>query len=96
MAKSNKPFVSINSLGPQEKEKLKNAVVAINDSMTRSLSERLFVRDAVAKLTDEIGLDPKMTKKLSKTYFNANFNEEIDNNHSFEELYTHIFLPTTP
>lgn len=90
---SNRNYVSIDSLGPKEKEKLKNSVMAINDSMTRTQAERLFVKDAIEKVVDEVGIDPKLARKLAKTYFKANFNEEVDEHKNFEDLYTNLFPP---
>jgi type IV secretory pathway VirB4 component len=84
----NKPHVSVNSLSQQDKQKLKNAIQEMNDSMTRVAAERDLQKEVLNKVFDDIGLDKKLTRRMAKTYFKANFNEEVDENKTFEELYT--------
>lgn len=91
----NKPHVSVNSLSQQDKQKLKNAIQEMNDSMTRVAAERDLQKEVLNKVFDEIGLDKKITRRMAKVYFKSNFNEEVDENKNFEELYT-VVVKGTP
>lgn len=90
--KQPKNYVSVNSLSPQDKTKVKNVMNSLNDSMTRSAGERLFVKEAISVLSEDTGLDPKLIKKMSKTFYNASFNEENEAHQTFEEIYTAVLL----
>ena len=46
----NKPFVSINSLSDQDKKKVKNAIMELNDSMTRASAERELQKETIANI----------------------------------------------
>lgn len=92
MAK-NKTFVSINSLTPLDRNKLKNAISELNDSMTRVASEQDLQKDVLSTITDELGIDKKLVKKIAKTYYKSSFNHDCEANKSFEEFYT-VLLTT--
>jgi ABC-type microcin C transport system permease subunit YejB len=83
-----KPHVSVNSLSQIDKDKLKGAIREMNDSMTRVAAERELQKEIVTKICDELGLDKKLVKRMAKVYFKANFNDEIEENKTFEDFYT--------
>jgi neutral trehalase len=84
----NKPHVSVNSLSQQDKQKLKNAIDSLNDSMTRAAAERDHQKTVVNDISTELGLDKKLVRRMAKVYFKSNFNEEVEENKSFEEMYS--------
>lgn len=86
----NKPHVSINSLSPEDRKKIKGVIMELNDSMTRIAAERDLQKEAVNNLYDSLGVDKKLIKRLAKAYFKANFNEEIEENSTFEDFYSLI------
>lgn len=86
----NKPHVSLSSLSPEDKKKIKNVVMELNDSMTRAAAERDFQKEAVNNLHDSLGIDKKLVKRMAKVYFKANFSEEVEENNTFEEMYDQI------
>jgi hypothetical protein len=90
----NKPHVSVNSLSAEDKKKVKNAIVGLNDSMTRAAAERDYQKETVNNIAQEVGLDKKVVRRMAKTFYKSNFNEEQDDNKSFEELYTVIVKET--
>lgn len=85
-----KNFVSVNSLSQIDKDKLKGTIKELNDSMTRVAAEKEFQKEAITKICDELGLDKKLVRRMAKVYFRANFNDEIEENKTFEDFYTII------
>lgn len=90
----NKPFVSINSLTDQDKKKLKNAIMELNDSMTRAAAERELQKETINTIFDELGVDKKLVRRMAKAYYKANFNEEVEENNNFQEMYDNIISKT--
>ena len=86
----NKPFVSPNSLSNEEKKKLKNAIYAINDSMTRVAGERELQKEAITEICDELGVDKKLVRKMAKVYFMANYNSVVEEEKNFQDFYDNI------
>jgi ribosome-binding protein aMBF1 (putative translation factor) len=84
---------SINSLTAEEKAELKKTVQDLNDSLTRAAAERELQKEAITALSDKLGIDKKLIRRLAKTYFKANFNEESEENKTFEDFYTMIINP---
>lgn len=85
-----KNFVSVNSLSQIDKDKLKGTIKELNDSMTRVAAEKEFQKEAITKICDELGLDKKLIRRMAKVYFRANFNDEMEENKTFEDFYTII------
>ena len=85
-----KNFVSVNSLSQIDKDKLKGTIKELNDSMTRVAAEKEFQKEAITKICDELGLDKKLVRRMAKVYFRANFNDEMEENKTFEDFYTII------
>lgn len=90
----NKPFVSINSLSDQDKKKVKNAIMELNDSMTRAAAERALQKETIDNLYDQLGVDKKLVRRMAKAYYKANFNEEVEENNNFQEMYDSIISKT--
>lgn len=89
--KHNQQTRSVSSLTPEEKDKLRRLISELNDSMTRIASERQLIKDAIDGFHDQVAVDKKLVRKLAKVYYNANFDDEIDENQTFESLYTTLF-----
>ena len=83
-------FVSINSLSAEDKKKIKGVIVELNDSMTRMAAERDLQKEAVNNINDALGVDKKLIKRMAKAYYKANYNEEVEENNTFEEFYDTI------
>lgn len=91
----NRTTVTVNSLNEQEKTRLKNAIREMNDSMTRVAAERDLQKETIKTLHDELGLDKKMIRRMARTYYNANFSTEVEDNKSFEEFYSTVINGST-
>ena len=83
-------FVSINSLSAEDKKKIKGVIMELNDSMTRMSAERELQKEAVNNINDALGVDKKLIKRMAKVYYKANYNEEVEENNTFEEFYDTI------
>lgn len=83
----NQNFVSINSLSDAQKKELKEAIQALNDSMTRVASERDYQKESINSIFDKTGVDKKIVRRMAKVYFRANYNQEQEDNRQFEEFY---------
>lgn len=86
----NKPYVSVTSLSDADKKKLKDAVLQMNDSMTRAAAERDLQKEVIKKMSDELGVDKKLFRRMSKVYYRANYAEEQEDNRNFEEMYDEV------
>lgn len=80
--------VSVNSLSIEDKKKLKNAVLELNDSMLRVEAERQLQKDISEKVCGEIGVDKPLVREMAKTYFMSNFNDKSERYQTFEEFYS--------
>lgn len=84
---TNKTFVSVNSLSQIDQDKLRGVIKELNDSMTRVSSEKEFQKEAISNICEELGLDKKLVRRMAKTYYKATFNDEVDENNTFEDFY---------
>jgi hypothetical protein len=83
----NQNFVSINSLSDTQKKELKEAIVQLNDSLTRVASERDYQKDSINAISDKTGVDKKIIRRMAKVYFRANYTQEQEENRQFEDFY---------
>lgn len=90
MAKSNSK-VDINSLSVADREKLKKTVKDIDDNLTVILGHREYIKTAIDDLSNEINVDKKLIRKVSKTFHKASFEMDKSDNESFEEIYTTLY-----
>lgn len=84
-------FVSINTLSSEDKSKLKSVITEINDSLTRMAAERDLQKDMINKVGEDLGIDKKLVRKLAKSYFKSNFNNEVVQFEEYEEFYRMLF-----
>lgn len=82
-----KAYVSINGLSDADKKRVKDAVLEMNDSMTRTAAERDLQKEIINKMSDQLGIDKKVFRRMSKVYFKANYAQEQEDNRNFEEMY---------
>jgi hypothetical protein len=90
MGHNQKTFVSINSLSDADKKRVKEAVLEMNDSMTRASAERDLQKEIVNKMEDQLGIDKKVFRRMSKVYFKANYAQEEEDNRNFEDMYNGV------
>ena len=83
----NQNYVSINSLTDAQRKELKEAIVQMNDSMTRVAAERDYQKETINNINDKTGVDKKIVRRMAKVYFRSNYAEEQEENRQFEEFY---------
>ena len=83
----NNPSVNVSSLTEEERKRLKNAVMELNDSMTRVAAERDLQKEILNTIVEDVGVDKRLLRRMAKVYFKANFGDEIEENKVFEESY---------
>lgn len=83
----NRKTRSINTLTSIEKEKLKKAILELDNSLTRIAAEKEHQKDIVDTLSDDLGLEKKLIRNLGKTYFKANFKEVSEEHKEFADFY---------
>lgn len=86
----NNPSVNISSLTEEERKRLKNAIMELNDSMTRVAAERDLQKEILSTVVEELSVDKRLLRRMAKAYFKANFGEEVEENKAFEESYEMI------
>lgn len=73
-----------------DKQKIKNAIVEISNSMTRTEAEREFIRETIKRMNDEEGIDRRLLRKMARAYHKNNFQDETALNDEFETLFTEV------
>jgi hypothetical protein len=79
---------TVAGLSPDERKKLKGAIIELDGSMVRIEAERDLQKNIISELAEEIGLDKKLIRKLAKTYHDADFTKLVEDHNTFEEFYT--------
>ena len=89
-------MVSVSALSNADKQKLRAAISEINDSMVRAAAERDLQKEIINKMNEELGVEKKVIRRMAKVYYKSNFSQEVEENNSFEELYTNVLnsIPT--
>lgn len=90
----NKNYVSINSLSVEEKKKLKNTILELNDSMTRTAAEKELQKQAIDEIFDQLGVDKKIVRRMAKVYYKANYNTETEEENMFRDFYEGVIKDT--
>lgn len=75
---------------PADKQKIKDAVVEMSNSLLRISAEREHQKDICLRIKDEVGLDPKYLKQMAKVYHKQNFVEVVTEQDEFETLYQEV------
>lgn len=71
-------------------KKVRDAIVEISNSMTRTEAERDFVKDVIARIHEEEGLDKRVMRKMARAYHKGNFQDETQLNEEFETTFQNI------
>lgn len=87
---------NVNSLTPPQKKRLKGAIREMNDCFTRIAAENQLIKDSIGDLSEELGLDKKLIRKLAKTYYKASFSMDKEENRTFEEFYSMLMETSEP
>ena len=78
-----------------ERKRVKDCMQEISNSMTRIEAEREFIKEATKSICEELQLDAKLFKRMTKVYHKQNYTEEVQNDNEFQEMYEIITNQTT-
>jgi flagellar biosynthesis GTPase FlhF len=90
----NNPTMTIESLSAEDKKVLRKAIIELNDSMTRAGAERELQKEIMNETNGKLGVDKRLIRRMAKAYFKANFNDEVEENNTFESFYDEVMRKT--
>jgi len=83
-------LMNADALTGEDKKVLKDAVLELSDSLMRASSERETQKAIIDETSDKIGVDKRLLRRLAKAHFKANYDQEVEGNHTFEEFFDAI------
>ena len=90
----NSPTMNIEALTAEDKKILRKAIIELNDSMTRAGAERELQKEILNETNGKLGVDKRLIRRMAKAYFKANFNDEVEENNTFESFYDEVMRKT--
>ena len=90
----NSPTMNIEALSAEDKKVLRKAIIELNDSMTRAGAERELQKEILNETNGKLGVDKRLIRRMAKAYFKANFNDEVEENNTFESFYDEVMRKT--
>lgn len=85
---------SVQGLSEGDRKALRKAVIEMNDSMTRIEAERSVQKETVSEICERLGVDKRLFRRMARTYYKANFKDEVQENTDFEEFYSTVMEKT--
>ena len=89
-----KVVVDIEDLSPDDKKKLRKAILELNDCLTRISAERDLQKEIITKINDDLNVDKKLVRKMAQSYFKSSFDKETEENDKFETAFTLVLKET--
>lgn len=83
-------FIDVGRLSETDKEKVRNAVNQMADSLVRVEAERDLQKSILEAINEEIGLEKKVVRAVAKAYHKQNVGEVREGHSRFDETYTTI------
>lgn len=75
---------------PVVKKQIKDALIEISASLTRAEAERDLINEIVENICEQLELEPKVFRKMARTYHKQNFRDEVQSNRVFEDFYESV------
>ena len=72
---------------PNDRQKLKLAIVEITNCLLRMDSERDAMKEIIAEASSKYGVDKKMVRKIATTMYKHNYSDVQQENEDFELMY---------
>lgn len=79
--------ISLVLSNPEDRKKVKQAVLEISNSLTRIEAERDLIREIVKEVSDNHQLPRKIISKIAKTFHKQNLAQEVADHEDFVDLY---------
>lgn len=73
-----------------DRQKVKEAVVQISNSMERKKSEADFITETKKRIEKEIGIPRKQLQQMAKDYNKQEFDKRVHENEEYKDLYETI------
>jgi hypothetical protein len=80
---------------PADREKLKGVVEEIALAYQRIADQQSAIKDILEHAKEDLGIPPKFTRKLAKTFYKNNFKETQSEYEDFETLYEAVIESNT-
>lgn len=87
-----KEFNTISSLTTEERTSVLKSLKEIDASMSREYAEKEFQKTAIDNVCDKFNLNKKVFKKISKSLFKMNYEDECKENDAFRNDYENITM----
>lgn len=81
---------------PEDRKKIKNAIIEISDSMTRIEAEKDLIKQITEDVAENFEISKKHISTMAKIYHKQNFAEEQTKNDEFEILYLSVVEGSIP
>lgn len=91
MIKNDLNTASAENLPEEMKKKLKDAIKEMSDSYLRIEAERELQKQILDTISDEIGVDKKIIRKMARTYHKQDFDLVREEHETFEASYESVF-----
>lgn len=78
---------------PEDRKKIKDALIEISASLTRMEAERDLIKDILVEVEDKFELPKKYIRKLAKIYHKQNYAEIRQEQDDVETLYETVTGP---
>ena len=82
-----KTVVHVENLTEDQRGRLVKALKDASDSHVRSEAESEYLREVVKKIAEDLKIPKKLVNALAKVYHKQNFDEVVEENKQFEQLY---------
>lgn len=82
--------INITSLDVEGRKTLKKAILEMVDSFTRVEAEKDLQKDIVDEMSDKLGVNKKLIKRMAKTYYDSSFVKVTTEHNEFEEAYKSV------
>lgn len=80
---------------PTDRKAILDCMKEISASLTRTESEREFIREAIKEICDKYQLSKKTFRRMAKVYHKQNYSVELEEHEEFETMYETITKTTT-
>lgn len=78
---------------PEDQKRIKNCLQTISDSYTRIEAEKDLIKDEIAALAGEFEIPKKFLAKMARTFHKQNYQDNVDEQDDFEQLYEAVVKP---
>lgn len=75
---------------PSDIQKINDAIKEADCSLIRVSSEKELFKAIAERMEEELGMPKKLFNKMAKTYHKQNYDKEVAEHETFEEIYDRV------